>query len=201
MDNCVFGYGSLISRESRQKTGQSVKAVPVVLDGFKREWNKPSEKSKMSALGISKLDGVRCNGVIVEIPDGELVKFDMRERGYDRVDINRDSVNVLPGFNLPDGNLWAYVPKSPEKPSREFPIRQSYLDVILSGCLDFGRNFAEDFIQTTFGWDSVWLDDRHRPVYERAKFDSDVKKIDSILSQVIPNEFSSRKEETTKSLF
>jgi len=125
----------------------------------------------------------------------------MRERGYDRVEIDRKNVNVLSGFNLPGGIIWAYIPKDPTAPTKEFPIRQSYIDVIISGCLEIGRGFTEDFIKGTSGWNTIWVDDRQRPYYSRAEFDLDVKKIDDILTETIPDEISKRKIDMSKSLF
>jgi len=198
--NCVFGYGSLISRQSRLKTGDSKKAVPSVLSGFRREWNVASKKSKISFLGIVKDESSECNGVVIEIPDGELVKFDMRERGYDRIELDRKYIKALSGFNLPEGNIWVYVPKKINPPTKEFPIRQSYVDVIISGCLDIDRKFADDFVKTTHNW-TVWVDDRKKPSYVRSQSDTDSQKVDTVLKEGLSERFSERKEEVMKSLF
>lgn len=35
---------------------------------------------------------------------------------------------------------------------RSFPITQSYLDIIIRGCLSVSHDFARRFLQTTHGW-------------------------------------------------
>ena len=40
-----------------------------------------------------------------------------------------------------------------------FPITQSYVDIIMRGCLSISHDFARKFLQTTHGW---WHDDAPR---------------------------------------
>ena len=83
----------------------------------------------------------------------------------------------------------------------ENPIAQSYVDIILRGCLTISKDFAKEFILTTQGWlllngklvpttdgiaghgdqetlsgdhDQIqvhWVNDRHDPLYVRADMD------------------------------
>ena len=53
-----------------------------------------------------------------------------------------------------------YVPELSQPPSREYPILQSYIDVCLSGCLEFGEDFAREFLETTFEWSQFRINDR-----------------------------------------
>lgn len=39
---------------------------------------------------------------------------------------------------------------------RSFPITQSYVDIIMRGCLSISHDFARRFLRTTHGW---WIDD------------------------------------------
>ncbi len=54
-------------------------------------------------------------------------------------------------------------------------MKQSYIDIVLSGCLDIGgKQFAKEFVQNTFGWTPfmIWNDDRgHSKIfkYEESK--------------------------------
>ena len=63
--------------------------------------------------------------------------------------------------------------------NESFPICQSYVDIVLRGCLNISNDFAKTFVETTHGWpieeeettnkDSGFLmDDRHDPLYSRA---------------------------------
>ena len=79
---------------------------------------------------------------------------------------------------------------------RSFPITQSYVDIIMRGCLSISRDFAKIFLETTHGWwhdgdhdkevvdqtvlndrgdekhdidrHHTWVNDRHNPMYVRA---------------------------------
>jgi hypothetical protein len=44
---------------------------------------------------------------------------------------------------------------------RSFPITQSYVDIIMRGCLSISHDFATGFLRTTHGW---WNDDHHGPL-------------------------------------
>ena len=49
--------------------------------------------------------------------------------------------------------FYTYVPDCPQSADHEFPICQTYLDVILRGCLDWGgEELAREWVQTTRGW-------------------------------------------------
>ena len=42
-----------------------------------------------------------------------------------------------------------------------YPILQSYIDICILGCLEYGTEAAEKFVESTAGWsDAVWLNDR-----------------------------------------
>ena len=44
---------------------------------------------------------------------------------------------------------------------------QSYVDVVISGCLEISEEFANDFINMTGNWQHPLLNDRHDPKYIR----------------------------------
>ena len=65
------------------------------------------------------------------------------------------------GPTPPDGLLPSEVAGlGLQPPSVTFPILQTYIDVCLSGCLEHGEAFAEEFIKTTFLWTPYWLNER-----------------------------------------
>ena len=65
-------------------------------------------------------------------------------------------------------NVWTYIVPNEiiitnNNGQFERIMKQSYIDIILSGCLDIGgQQFAKEFIQSTFGWTPFmfWNDDR-----------------------------------------
>lgn len=168
VDNYIFGYGSLISAQSRAKSRESGSAIPVRVKGIERQGNLCVQEAGITAVGaISNKDGL-CNGVVVPVKESELPKFDQRELpyGYSRIQVSRE--NILPYRTaVPDGVIWAYVANSPGQPSAQVPILQSYVDVILTGCFDFGEAFAKEFVEQTSLWDSPWVNDRKEPRYVR----------------------------------
>lgn len=86
--------------------------------------------------------------------------------------------------------VWVYIPNRPMRADSKYPIMQSYLDVIIRGCLNISEDFAIQYLQNTHGFDVgqdtaavslekdnhhedsspsyVWIDDRGDPRYVRA---------------------------------
>lgn len=53
-------------------------------------------------------------------------------------------------------------------PTPDCPIPQTYVDCILDGCLQYGIQFAQEFLQSTSGWvKEALLNDRHAAVAKR----------------------------------
>lgn len=77
--------------------------------------------------------------------------------------------------------------------SQQYPLVQSYADVILTGCLAIGTDFAIEFIETTQGWGQAWLNDRAQPRYQRAMHAvPHAAEIDQQLQALVPHAFSHR---------
>jgi len=181
--NFIFGYGSLISEESRKKTGLSKKSYIAKLNGFKREWNIKIHEAKATALGIIKNSESFCNGIIFEIPEKEIKNFDKREnKYYSRIEIDPNSLNIKEFPNIQNIKIWVYVTKKPTTPTKDFPILLSYIDVVLNGCLKINENFAKDFINTTSNW-KYTENDRNNPRYPRAEKNTPKNKIDKLLKK------------------
>ena len=172
--NFIFGYGSLINAVSRFQTmPKSKDAIPVRISqecGYYRIWNFRGTTSKLTALGIQKADdpisGLAMNGVIYPVDCDDMSLCDQREAGYCRVEVPWELVTCLSWEKLPDAqktNLWMYVPEKPEQPSIDYPILQSYVDVCITGCLEYGEEFAREFLETTLGWNQFWINDRLLP--------------------------------------
>jgi hypothetical protein len=119
------------------------------------------------------------NGVLIPLSESELHEIDGRELNYARGMIPLEQIVLDWDAHLPaDAVVWVYETHtvlaknysfyaehqtiSNHKPSPCCPIPQSYVDCVLIGCLRFGKEFAQRFIQTTKGWcqKSIW-NDRH----------------------------------------
>ncbi len=52
--------------------------------------------------------------------------------------------------------VWVYIQNDQAAPNRSYPITQSYVDIIMRGCLSVSKEFARKFLETTHGW---WNED------------------------------------------
>jgi len=69
--------------------------------------------------------------------------------------------------NVKNLQVWCYFQLTNLPPDRAFPITQSYVDIIMRGCLHISRNFAKQFLETTQGW---WRDGPPPPEETVAQF-------------------------------
>jgi len=194
----VFGFGSLISRASRFVTvRRHSPATPVLVRGLARSWNARVPVYGMTAVGVVRDARAQCNGVVFPVTPFELARLDRREisatRGrYRRVLLHPRHFDIRPRPPR-DARVWVYVARRAERPDDECPIAQTYLDIVVSGCLAIGDRFARDFAATTDGWEGPWIEDRatmRYPRYRRAP--EEHAAIDGVLAEVIPDEFARR---------
>ncbi len=162
----IFTYGSLIYDYNSH-------IIPVNISGFKRGWNVQVPEDRNTGLGLIKSDKFSdyCNGLILEVTPDDLETYDQRElvHEYERILLDHSHVELINSNYCLDIDtvIWTYVAQNPKLPTSEYPISQSYLDVVLSGCLSINERFAINFINTTYGWDGVWINDRTKPRYRR----------------------------------
>lgn len=192
--NFIFGYGSLICSDSRSRTGVSGPAFPIEVEGIARRWSLHSPDWPATAVSAHLSQESSCNGVFFEVDNINLERFDAREAGYDRIEIPWQKVTNLTEDPLPEtGVLWAYVGKSTGQPTLNRPIMQSYLDVILNGCLDISDDFASRFAVLTEQWQHL-VDDRHAPQYLRPlRSNHRTSDIDRVLERHLPELITQRR--------
>lgn len=180
----ILGYGSLISSQSRAKTGETGQVWPVKLHGFERHWSVMSPEYGMSSVAVVKAAEKACNGVLIEVPEDQFPLFDERERGYQRSQISADQLRAYHDEELPEGTYWVYHTDDVVEPCSKCPIALSYVDVILSGCLEHGDHFVMDFLALTKGWRAPLINDRLAPVYPRAQRDIKTERLNRLLAPV-----------------
>lgn len=173
--NYIFGYGSLIQRESRISTWPKAKeAAPAVVQGISRGWYDQVETASWGPtyLGAVPKNGSKCNGVVFSAAPEEISAFVERESGYRLTRIPPEDIAMLDGSRTPPaGAVWYFANVAQRYPSELFPIVQSYVDVCLDGCLEIEDSysearkaeFAKDFIRVTTDWRTPWLNDRIFP--------------------------------------
>ena len=125
-----------------------------------------------SSLKLRKADGIEraatINGVLYAVDGDDMAKFDAREQGYARVEVPREDIEAVSWQRLPEtGKIWVYVPVAangepgvglPEADA-QFPMLESYIDVVVEGGLEYGEEFAREVLETTFDWSDYWLND------------------------------------------
>ena len=200
-NNYLFGYGSLIEDESRERTTPTARyAWPVEVQDIRRGWWARGATSGMTTtyLGALKEADAWCNGVIYSVTEEELTATDARESaGYERCEIDYKDITLLDGRSEPPvGKYWAYISKldsalKDNLASPQFPIVQSYVDICINGCLEIegkypmAKDFAAKFIETTQNWSEYWVNDR---IYPRRPFiyQPTASQIDRALEQSEP---------------
>jgi hypothetical protein len=205
----IFGYGSLINTASRNSTASnSIPAIPVRVSaafGYIRAWNDRSP-SGFTALGLRVPrpgeQATTINGVLYAIEGDDMTKFDAREDGYARVEVPHADIEAVSWQTIPlSGHIWTYVPVRPAsdpgvglpQPDAAFPLLESYIDVVVEGCLEYGPDFARELIETTADWSQYWLNDRElarRPWVHDSKY----AVVDQMLASVAPatSQFANR---------
>jgi hypothetical protein len=201
--NFIFGYGSLISSESRIFTGKGYIGDPIPIElskkaGYRRMWVcKKTKNGKKSFLALRKSNkptsicGVLC-------PIFKCIEnFDKREKGYKRIKLKinttekRKLIKSITWKNIPkyNFNIYIYIDDKSKPLNKNCPISQKYLDVVLSGCLEYGVDFAKHFLKNTFNWKDKYgsfflVNDRKKK--DSKKYDItyfNYKKIDKIIRE------------------
>ena len=198
----IFGYGSLINSASRNATAnQPITAIPVRVSasfGYVRGWT-IREPSGFTSLGLTRVgagqSGMSINGVLFPVEGNDMAAFDAREVGYVRVEVPLGMIEAVSWQRLPEhGRIWVYVPAIPGQepgvglplPSAEYPILQSYVDLVVEGGLEYGVDYAREILASTADWSAYWLNDR--PLARRPwVYTKQYAAIDQLLSDLAPH--------------
>ena len=160
MKHLIFAYGSLVNKESRKKTSSNFwKEIVANLVWYKRWWYFKTEKSKTTSVWIIKSENNSVNWVLFEVDDRWLELFDKRESWYKRIELDKREIN-LNNYDIWEKIIWTYVVDNIDLPNENFPIVQSYIDIIIKGYLDISESFVNEFIETTYWWEYYWVNDR-----------------------------------------
>lgn len=187
----ILGYGSLMNSESQNITASSFNSQPVKLIGYKRSWSIVYDELNFCALGIKPDRHSTINAVLFSTDNIEA--FDKREHGYKRIQI--DNTQVLNFFDnktaLDKSVIWTYIAESYTQhgqPSQHHLIWQSYLDVIIMGCLEHGDQFTHHFFETTSLWSKDhFYNDRILSTYLPRLKNYNPQKIDQLLLNKFSN--------------
>jgi hypothetical protein len=197
----IFGYGSLINSASRNATAsKQTTAIPARISaefGYVRSWNDRTPAG-FTALGLRKSrqgePASTINGVLYPVEGDDMARFDAREQGYVRVEVPAGYIEPVSWQRLPErGRIWIYVPVRPgglpgeglPGPDADYPLLESYIDVVVEGAMEYGAEYAQELIETTSDWSRFWLNDRElarRPWVHDAKYGG----VDKLLTTTQP---------------
>lgn len=204
MSQFIIGYGSLMQEQSKQEDSANVgKNLPIYITGFDRGWIEHSTEPRFGTtyLGVKSKPNHKMNAVYFKLNAADDIhNYDKRENTYCRVAVSKDKIQSLGGIDLPEGQYWIYTTVSKgDKPSKQFPLVQSYVDIFLSGCLDLEKQyhlqgFAKDCVNTTSNWSPAWKNDRVNPrtAVDNVAYVADV---DSLIANTLPEYYNQIKIE------
>lgn len=205
----VLGYGSLLSRDSRERySGIYTQGLPVRVSGFKRAWVTRSLQEKQTYVGAVADKSSQLNAQL--IPAEVNPSLRAREKNYRFVEVPTNAISMVDSRSskpnpsnqacgkqasknallrdvLRHHQLWLCETLLCHHASSDFPVSQTYIDTCLVGCLEHGGvNEATAFIEHTCGWDHPRINDRASPVYPRAAVISkqQLAQIDMLMNKV-----------------
>lgn len=156
-----FGYGSLVN----VSTHDFPDPRPAQLKGWRRAW-RHTDLRPVAFLTAIPDTSCEIDGMIAHVPKDDWRALDEREWAYDRVPVTPHVTHTRPGAT--EIAVYAVPEDRHTRPSEEYPILLSYLDVVVQGYLrTFGVAGALRFFATTDGWRSPILNDRAAPRYPR----------------------------------
>ena len=192
-EHVIFGYGSLLSHDSRfRHSSIDTPGLAVTLSGWKRSWVTRSTPEKQTYVGAKSCSKSKMNGLLLPLQeiDEDLQK---REQDYRFVALDVSMIDIHDRQHeahltqLTAKQIWMCETLDTTPADVHHPVYQSYVDTCLVGCLEAGgESFALSFIESTHLWEVHWVNDRRNPFYPRAAMLSKEQQqaIDKLLSQL-----------------
>lgn len=175
----MIGYGSLISLPSMEQTLGHKYEGPIHkihLADYERDWTclRPNNDPRAISAGAEKVNAFfmrddqripfigtvslnihpkkdgRINGILYQLAEGELPRFDKREYGYRRVDVS----DKIEEFRIRGGKVYAYegLPGGAEGASPEegkYILVKEFVDLVATACDAMGKDFRSEFDKST----------------------------------------------------
>lgn len=161
------GYGSLVNVHTHRTP--SMGYVPVKLKGWARIWCARGDEAAAQPAFLSGIedDTSQIDALLVYDHIDSLISLDAREHGYDRLALDRCSIEA--SQPLLDCPTYIYRAQNlqPADPA-QCHLLQSYVDAVWQGHeAQFGGHAVEQFIATTQNWALPLVRDRKAPLYPR----------------------------------
>jgi muconolactone delta-isomerase len=157
-DSYFFGYGSLVNRDTHAYP-QVAKAE---VRGWRRVWRGTGLRKVAFLTAEPAPDGV-IKGLVAAVPRADWAALDVREAAYARHPVQQ--ISHAQGAI----DVQIYAVEAAHLDGGHHPILLSYLDTVIQGYLrEYGEAGAQEFFETTGGWDMPITHDRDAPIYPRA---------------------------------
>ena len=175
----VFGYGSIVNKDSLQITIGKVSETPIpaVMNksaGYKRIWS--CMKSKFGTFSFLNVIKHRLpepiNGTLIRVKMSDLRKLSKREVHYQIKPISRKHFTFLNKEVPTDARIYIFSDTENKENKHECFLMQSYLDVVMEGFLNYGKKFQDDFVRytmTNISKNNI-LQDRKFPIYKNYNY-------------------------------
>jgi hypothetical protein len=172
----MIGYGSLMSKTSMEKTLKRTyqdSFYLVHLKDYQRSWDffssvlnpkrdffysKDNDTIQIYngiALNITESDKQKMNCVLFFITPEELAEFDIREKGYDRIDVT----NKIEEYEFKGGKVYVYKADAEHTYNYELKdntvLPKPYFDLVTKACDSIGVKFRQEFESSTKNLDKV----------------------------------------------
>jgi len=152
--NGILTYGSLIHPAEIKMINPEASYIPVKLDGYKRYIGKKSKRksvdSKRGVFTVKQDDDYWCNGLLIyPINEEYFNSFDTREYGYNKNKLDMNKIKPYGNYSLPEELESVYIAIAKE-PNQDLKPVPSYVDLCIEGARQHTREFATDFLLTTY---------------------------------------------------
>lgn len=160
----VFGYGSLINIHSLLSTVPDAADIkPALLPGFRRVFETVSStrftdsNEPVSVLNITTCNHTSICGVLFTMSTDHFKELRERESSYEL-----HTAEVTDFVSGAASSACVFIDESMDKQQfvHEAPTQLEYLDICLRGSKQFGREFYQNFLETTYIDDKPLV--RHR---------------------------------------
>jgi len=147
-------YGSLLNKNELKKHNISLDNIEYVkVYGFRRVFNqlpswRKTEGNKKAVLNIEYNRDFWFNAILIKNLTKEYFKeLDIREKGYNRVDIKSGNVVTYKGDIIK--NAFVYVGKEGKQDNNILP-NPSYYQICYNGAKEHFKEFFQDYLNTTY---------------------------------------------------
>jgi cation transport regulator ChaC len=154
MTKIIFGYGSLMNLQSLKKTVPDAKSIfPALLKNYIRVFETKSttrlskQNTSICVLNIKESQNSFLNGIGFEVSEKYFNDLLKRESSYELREIVVQSLISGEEFSA-----FVFVDKFNKNQKFLFdePVQMDYLRICIDGAKDFGEDFYQMFLETTF---------------------------------------------------